>query len=317
MPWTIIEQLKDHIGIVFSFISALLWAFNGLASSIATKTYSTTFVAFVCSLSYIFAPFFIRWENTEHYNSVDTVIVIFVGTFEICSVYLSLLALSLAPLGNTIAIIFSKAILCVLLSTIFLNEDLFIIDILLILANIGGLIFIAKPHFIFGHDVDDDDESDHNLIGAVAALGAAISASFTFILVRKLVERDTYDPYVILLLKSIVGFGLFGLELSINSTPFMNIPSGYDWLQLVFVCTTGVGACATAYLALQTEGAGTVAVISTLQVGISYVLQVAFTDETVSLLSILGAVLILFAPFWYGIRETLRKDSNESLLNSD
>lgn len=308
MARSVKSVLINHRGVFFATMSAILWAINNLVVHIVTKSVSSWFVAFVSSLSYIFAPFFIRWENAHDYDCTDMITVLLTGLFESGSMYLCIWSLSLTSIGNVASINFSKTILCAVMSKIFLNEDIFLIDAILLLANIGGLLCIAKPSLLFGTVFEGDDgDSDQNVIGAIAAFVGAIGAAATFILARILVERGSYDPFVIFLVKSMIGYGLFSLELSVDRSTFKDHSSDATvCFHFALACSSGVGACVLAYLALQTEGASTVAVLATLQVGIAYFLQVMFTDEGLNLLSMVGAVLILLAPFWYGIRSILK-----------
>lgn len=296
-------------GVAFAALSGIMWAINGLVAKLITRVVSPWLIAFACSLSNLFFIPWMEWDMSKRYDVIDNVLIILAGLCDAFSLFLAINAYSLTSVGNASAIIFSRPVYCALLSRIYLQEKCAISDFFLLIGNFIGLILITKPVSIF---VDDTELSSSDMIGSLAALGGALSGSVAFTSARKLVERELYDPFTVILVKSIIGFVLFGLALCIDLASRQHMHVRSDWLYLFTICFTGVCACVLGYVALKTEKSSTVCAISTIQVVVSYFLQAVFTDDDIDVMTAIGAVLILSAPVWYAVQKFQNHESLET-----
>lgn len=304
------QVVYNQRGVIFATLSSVMWAMNGLGAKIITKAVSPWIIAYACCLSYLLFIPWLKWENMTRYVMFDNIFMILAGLCDVISLYLATVAFSLTSVGNASAIIFSKPVFCALLSSFVLKEKFAACDCFIVIVNVIGVLLITNPFSICLDNAGFRRDSYH-VLGSISALGAAVSGSVAFISVRKLVYRDTYDPFLVLLAKCIIGFVTFSVVLSFEFTSRDHMQNPSDWGCLLAVCFTGVCACVLVYAALQTETASTVCAISTAQVVISYLLQVVFTDDVIDFISVLGAVLILSAPLWYAVQGILQRSDDE------
>ncbi|PIK44376.1 hypothetical protein BSL78_18770 [Apostichopus japonicus] len=287
-------------GIALAFISSIIWAFNSLGSHISTQTVSTWTLCFVNSLLYLPSLFFIHWENSDRYRPSDGLLILLAGISDSASMWFASLGFSFTSIGNASAIIFSKPLFCLILSRIFLKEGLVLHDIGITVTNFIGVVLISKPRFVFGYYVTDVD--DLELWGSLAALMSAVSGACVFLCIRKLVEKNVYDPALVMVAKAVVGYVFYGLLMFLNINSHSHMKTASNWFCVISTCLAAVIACVLVYLALKCENASVVALVGTAEVALSYVLQVVFMEDKLEPTAIVGAFLIAITPVWSAIR---------------
>lgn len=98
-------------------------------------------------------------------------------------VYLSITALKLISLGDSITILLSAPIYTSIFARIFLKERLTLVNVLFVLMSLAGVVLVARPPFLFGSNEAYDVKK---LIGAAQSMVAALSFSVSCIVMRKL-----------------------------------------------------------------------------------------------------------------------------------
>lgn len=300
MASNLYQAVYAQRGIALTFLASIIWSLNSLGTKFSTKTVSPWTLCFVNSLLYLPSLFFIQWESSHRYHLSDGLLILFTGVFDSLSLCFATLGLTYTAIGNACALIFSKPLLCVILAKLFLNESLVVYDIGLVVINFLGVVLIFKPPLLFGNTFTDVE-----LLGSVAALVSAVCGAFVLLFIRKLVARDAYDPALLLLVKGIVGHVFYGFLIFTNITSQDHMKTPLDWSFVILTCLAAVVACTLTYLALKSEDASVVALVTTAEVVWSYLLQVVFTDDRLEPSVAVGAVLIMIAPVFLAVRGIL------------
>jgi len=156
-------------------------------------------------------------------------------------------------------------------------------------VGIGGILCVTRPTFLGFHG-----EGTMEPIAAALALGAAMVGGLAFVVIRHLREVD-----VLVLLSSTFGAqALFGFAASwfvcgvFSSTPRFSF-SVSETLGMVTVGTTAFFGQQAMTLGAQRERAAVASAIRTLDVPLSYMVQInLFRQERLSILGVLGSALV-------------------------
>ncbi|KAJ8028918.1 Solute carrier family 35 member G1 [Holothuria leucospilota] len=204
------------------------------------------------------------------------------------------IAYSLAPVGDVSAIVNNTPLLSGILARIFLKERLTVYDIILTVVSMAGVVLVTKPEFIFGKS--DQEGSGTHFIGALWAIAALICLSFLSVVTRKLRSNDSSNASILTLI-----FGLVALPASAILNTFLGgwtLPVNIsEILSLIAVGFVGFLAPHTFNLALKSIKTVSGAVVSTLIIVISYLLQFLVFKTYPDIVSGTGVVLILSATF--------------------
>ena len=94
-------------------------------------------------------------------------------------------AIRALPLGDASAIFFSSPVFVMLIACMYLKEPCGFIQIVQILLTISGVIFVARPEFIFvGSEMIDID-------GLIFAIASSLATGSSFVAMRKLQKTPT------------------------------------------------------------------------------------------------------------------------------
>ncbi|KAJ3129378.1 hypothetical protein HK098_001479 [Nowakowskiella sp. JEL0407] len=213
-------------------------------------------------------------------------------------------ALTLMSLGDATVVGFLSPTLTGFLAFILLGERWNLIDAGASIFSLLGVVFIARPAFLFGDrssnntvpsTKSDLESNDHSLGVTFSLLGAAFS-SFAFIALRSLSRR-------ISILHSVSSLSYVGMSLSLLSWPILSIFTSYPqkwlfpltsatyfWLFIVGLC--GFFGQLLVSRAVQLETAAKAATISYTQVLFAFVFEWAYFKSVPNLWSLAGAFVI-------------------------
>lgn len=213
-----------------------------------------------------------------------------IGALALICVYYSVTTL---PLAEATVLQYLHPMFTAVLALFFLKERLHLPTVICILLSFIGLLFIARPGFLFGQA-----ESGYPLISIIAAILGALGSAIAYVIVRKLAQSD--DPSVI-----IFYFPLIALPFSVIllGDQFV-LPKSWEWFGLLMVGVfTQVGQIGLTK-AMQTETAGRATAFSYLQVIFSVALGwVVFSEFPIMWTWIGGGLILLGALinlFWKG-----------------
>ncbi|CAM1303845.1 Uncharacterised protein at_DN2006 [Pycnogonum litorale] len=168
-----------------------------------------------------------------------------------------------------------------------------------------GIVIACQPSFIFGQDLESKVNPTARTIGSALALAGAMLMALVTCLSRKIRHVESS---IIVYLQGLggvmVGFigGLASCQLymSENLTP----------VQIIALVSTSVCGYTARYLfifSVQTEDATLVAVLQTLEIPFSFVLQLVMLDTYPNMLSVLGAIIVMVGAALLSWKENVKK----------
>ncbi|MFO8175343.1 MAG: DMT family transporter [Longimicrobiales bacterium] len=192
------------------------------------------------------------------------------------------------PLAETTVIHFTNPVFTALLAAVFLGELLRWREVGLTLLALGGVLFIARPGFLFGR------ASGLDPVGvSVALLGAVLSAG-AYVTARRLTR--TNDPLVIVFV-----FAVVTVAGSVPATlPVFVMPVGAEWLLLLGVGVATQGGQVFVTRALQMEKAGRAMAVGYLQIVFAAVWGFLWFSEIPDAWTAVGALVIVISTFLLG-----------------
>ncbi|KAJ1570142.1 hypothetical protein HK096_001157 [Nowakowskiella sp. JEL0078] len=217
-------------------------------------------------------------------------------------------ALTFLTLGDSTVVGFLSPTLTGFLAFIILREKWNLIDACASIFSLLGVVFIARPPFIFGDSgnsetneekvflLQSDKEYNPHTLGVIFALMGAVFNSFAFIALRGLSRK-------ISILHSVSSLSYVGMILSLMSWPilyfftpypqhwvFPIMPETYFWLLVLGIC--GFMGQLLVSRAVQLETAAKAATISYTQVLFAFLLEWLYFKTIPSLWSLVGAIVI-------------------------
>jgi drug/metabolite transporter (DMT)-like permease len=185
------------------------------------------------------------------------------------------------PLADATVIMYSNPVFTGILAAIFLGESLSKVEVAGVFSSVVGVVLIAQPSFVFG------GESRLDLLNVTIAMGGAIFAAISYVIVREL--RRTEQPMVV-----VFYFPLIATPASIPfAVPDAVLPSWYELGLLLAIGVVTHIAQVTMTKGLHLEKAGRATAVSYLQIVFAFILGMLFFDEFPNALSVAGAVLIV------------------------
>ncbi|KAK2503772.1 hypothetical protein MC885_016468 [Smutsia gigantea] len=204
-------------------------------------------------------------------------------------------------LTDTIVITFSCPVFTSIFACIFLKEKYSPWDALFTAFTITGVVLIVRPPFLFGSSTAgmDADYSVH-LQGTSAALGHALFAAMTLVILRKMGKSVDYFLsiwyYVILgLIESIIVLFVLGEW----RLPYC----GLDRLFLILIGLFGLGGQVFITKAIQIEKAGPVALMRTMDVVFAFIFQIIFFNDVPTWWTVGGGLCVVASSAGAAIRK--------------
>lgn len=201
------------------------------------------------------------------------------GFIGLCCFYYALTRL---PLGEVTVIQYTNPMLTAFVASIWLKERLGKAEVLGVLGSLVGVVLIARPSFLFGGAA-----SDFAPLALAAACAGALVSSFAYTTVRAL-SGKAHAMVVVFY------FPLIATPIALPaSLPYLKVPTWQEWLILLGVGLTTQIAQVYMTRGLHLEKAGRAMSVTYLQIVFAFMWGVLLFEEVPSLLSCLGAVMIL------------------------
>ena len=277
-----------YIGLFMALLSSLLFS---LSSVVMKKMEAFSFGEFAMTqniallvltippLAYCKAP--VLPKNNKLYLFLRSI-------FGVASYFFLFHAFMHLPLGDATVILSSTPVFVTIFGRIFLQEPCDLPRAFVILLTTVGLVLVAQPPFLFG---DASNGETLQWKGVASALACNIIGSSIYILLRVLQDIHVLT---ILLSTSIVGFAI-----TVPIVYFVGFSSAFlRWENIWKISGMSVLIFSTQLLktkALQLEEAGPVAILSSSNVAFSFLLQYLLFGEDLSIMSLIGAGIILVA----------------------
>lgn len=202
--------------------------------------------------------------------------------------YIAYTAYTYIPLMDAQTLFNVQAIFVAIIASIFLKEQIGILDITAISVSFTGIILVCQPSFIFGNTSHAVSPS-LRLIGTGFGLLCAFCQGTTGVLCRYL---KSMKFYVFTFLLSCGGV-LFSLVVTLALEEDMPYPTGKQFGQLIAI---GILACiskGTLTLAFQYDDATPVTMVQSLEIVFAYFFQWLFFGQRPKYLETIGAVLVM------------------------
>ncbi|XP_058451308.1 solute carrier family 35 member G1 [Malaya genurostris] len=214
----------------------------------------------------------------------------FVGT---TGLMLSFYAFRHMPLADASVIIFSTPVFVAIFARLFLRESCGMFNVLTIFLTLIGVVLITRPPFLFGYGVhnvaDEQVVSNYDVWGPVAALSSTLFGANAYVLLRAL--KGLHFSVIM------TNFGAFALIYTLIVCYYLGALCwplcGSDRLLVIALALFSFGGQILLTLALQYEQAGPVAVARSADIVFAFIWQIMFFEETPSVYSILGALLVV------------------------
>lgn len=194
------------------------------------------------------------------------------------------------------------------------------INIGLICLTLAGVVLIARPSFLFGAGMDDEEAETSKLIGTVMALLSSVITALANIIMRKL--KNVPAPVVVtwfsissflFSMVGIIGAKLFLPQETTITIRVIDFESEFFFLVLNSLC--GVFAQFFITLSLKVEEASTISLARSVDILLSFVFQALFLKhEPIYWTSIVGALIIAVGVTGSALnklREKRRQENNE------
>lgn len=297
-------------GLLFSFIAGLFFLADGLIIQISSVA-SIDLIFWICAVQLIVLFPIIHYRHHNEYENSD----IFgplnkkgrplkfmllsargfcggFGTLLICESY------KLLPIGDVKACAQTGIIWATLISWVWNRDKPHWLDLVAIPVTIVGVVFFAKPPFIFGGGNYDSSA----IKGLLFVLSSSFIKSWSMCIIRKMGKSVHYSI-------SILYFALNGLIISGIFITFRGnfvVPCKNE-LILIFYCGINSILGQVFYtLALQREQPGRVKIVRSSEIVIAYLCQIFLFGTYPNLYSILGAILITASALAVVIRKLVK-----------
>lgn len=211
-------------------------------------------------------------------------------------------AMSKMVLTDAVVIIMTSPIFTFFLGAIFLKEKINRVDLLAGITSFLGVMFVTRPAFLFPSDTDTKEAPP---LAIYCAIGGSVTSAVVYILLRRLSKVDCLVAihyfFAFGTCTSIMTLLILGVSITVPLEPlflFALFGSGFfSFIGQIFV-TKG----------FQLEQAGIASVMRYFDVVFIVVMDVLVLGETVSLLSLLGAGIIMAGVSMIVLRRAREKE---------
>ncbi|KAI1290284.1 Solute carrier family 35 member G1 [Halotydeus destructor] len=217
-------------------------------------------------------------------------------------------SLHLLPIGDSSAIALSSPVYASIFACILVGEACGILDVVIIAITLSGVLLIAQPSFIFGHQ-DSPIDANARTQGTILAFISSIAMAFTFVMMRKLKKTPAkviiaWFSIISIILGTIVLIGAKAVD------PLIRLPNQFTLEEVLLLLGTGLcGVCGQFCLtnALKVEGAAIVSLARTVDIVVAFIYQVTFLAEPITATSLAGAAIVMLGVAISGTRKILQE----------
>ncbi|KAM4636940.1 solute carrier family 35 member G1 [Discoglossus pictus] len=280
------------LGLFYTILSALFFSSSSLLVKKIEDLHSVQISAIRCVFQMLFVLPGLIYYKVGFLGPKDQRIYLFLRGFLGSSAMILLYyAVQSMPLADATVITFSSPAFTCIFACIFLKEKCSIWDIIFMLFTITGVVLIARPPFIFGSRFDGlEEDYTGRLKGTIAAVGCAVGAALTIVVLRKMGKSVHY--FLSIWYYAIIG--LIECVIALSVLGEWNLPScGKDRWLLVCIGLLGLGGQTFLVKALQIEKAGPVSIMRTMDVVFAFIFQALFLNHTPTWWTVGGALCIV------------------------
>ncbi|XP_071844037.1 solute carrier family 35 member G1-like [Apostichopus japonicus] len=286
---------RDRRGLLIAALAAFFYSAKSMFIDVLTITVDPfQAVVMVMPMMFIVSFSVLAIKRIPPPKTVRQYVWLFLGGCAVSS-YLSTFSFSLSYLevADSVTILYASLIFVGVVSWIILKEKLLIIDFIFALISFAGVIFISRPHFIFGNKKDDTTEDQTKLlIGVGFALAAAFSVSMSFTIFRKHSQLGI-QTFMSVFCSAVVG--TITNALICTALGRWQSPSLQEWLLATAAGFCYISAQGSLFISLSMETATFVNIVMTIEIVFAFIWQFWFLSVSPSWTSYVGATLVIIA----------------------
>ncbi|XP_003255287.1 solute carrier family 35 member G1 isoform X1 [Nomascus leucogenys] len=290
------------LGLFYTLLSAFLFSLSSLFVKKVQDVHAVEISAFRCVFQMLVVIPCLIYRKTGFIGPKgQRIFLILRGVLGSTAMMLIYYAYQTMSLADATVITFSSPVFTSIFAWICLKEKYSPWDALFTVFTITGVILIVRPPFLFGSDTSGMEESySGHLKGTFAAIGSAVFAASTLVILRKMGKSVDYFLsiwyYVVLgLVESVIILSVLGEW----SLPYC----GLDRLFLIFIGLFGLGGQIFITKALQIEKAGPVAIMKTMDVVFAFIFQIIFFNNVPTWWTVGGALCVVASNVGAAIRK--------------
>ena len=299
-------------GLTLVFVSGLIFSVMSLMVHLLGPVYDATLIAFFRFIMQgLLATAAVLYKRDPNgllgmpENRKYLISRAIFGTGGMISFYYTLGKL---PMGDSVSIMFSNPVFTALLAWLLLGERFHCTEAIATALCFVGVVFIAKPVFLFGSQGDDtlpgagshdgrllgdgdetDSDSTNRVVAVVIGIFGAISAALAFLSVRQMGRKE--DPNVMAVYFAAIGL-VASAALGLGRGAWVMPNWGSDGAQLALIGVMGFFGQWFLNRGMQLERAGPASLMRNIDVVLAFVYQVTLLGEPINGWSIAGALLI-------------------------
>jgi len=278
------------IGIILGIIAALILSVGSLMVKLAESVPSIEVTFMRLTFQMVFSlPAMIFFKDKFIYPWKQSRFLLLRGISGTTAMNLMNYAVKHMPLADARVIFYTSPVFTAILGRIFLKESVSKFDVLAMILSIGGVVLIGRPTFLFG-SLGKNSGSKQVWVPTLLAVGAAIGSAASTVLTRKMSQE--VGPRVVVFYFAVLGSIISFVGSLISGFKYPDCGT-YDSIYMLAIGVLGYFALVVRSKALAMEKASVVALVSTIGIAFSFILQLVALDVVPNNMSIGGAILVL------------------------
>ncbi|KAJ8050959.1 Solute carrier family 35 member G1 [Holothuria leucospilota] len=285
--------LRRRRGLLLASLPPLLFSVQSLLIDVLTETLDSFQVVFmhvpilmICCTVLVIYKGVRPSRDYKHY-----LWLLGSGTCQAGNTCFLALAVTYMAVGDTVTIMYTALIQVGFYSWLILKEPVRLFDSVFAILAFGGVIFIARPPFIFRIG-GGTPSYDIPLPGVIIALAGSCTIAFFVVFNRKLSKLGVNSFFCLFFNATSVVLLSGAMSFILNR---WRCPTMQEWLYALLAGVCYVFAHITLFYALKFEIATLVTVVSTTEIVYAYLWQLIFLRMPPVWTSYVGAILIFVA----------------------
>ncbi|CAM1302055.1 Uncharacterised protein g3145 [Pycnogonum litorale] len=297
-----------RIGIWFAVLGALLFSVSEACAKLIANDVTAEVIISVRHIlhGFVTVPFLLRVSGEVYRTGLSSWIYAIAGGLAAgLTSYTANYSYHYIPLLDSFVLLNSQPVFAAAIAFVWLKEKLTLYDIGIMTLTMVGVVIACQPTFIFGYNFGSEISPTARTIGSALGLAGAVSSALVTCFSRKIRYVDSsIIVYLQGLAGVIIGFvgGLASSQLYISETL-----TPVQIMALVSTSVFGYIARTSFTISVQTEDATLVAVLQTLEIPFSFLLQMVILDTYPNSLSTLGAIIVMVGTALLSWKENVKK----------
>ena len=278
------------LGIILAIIAALIFSVSALMVKLAESVPSIEVTFMRLTSQMVFSlPAMIFFKDKFFHPWKQTRFLLLRGISGTTAMTLMIYAVKHMPLADARVIFYTSPVFTAILGRMFLKESVSKFDVLAMILSIGGVVLIGKPKFLFG-SLGENSGSQQVLVPTLFAVASAFGFATSTVLTRKMSQE--VGPRVVVFYFAVVGTVISFVGSLISGFKYPDCGT-YDSIYMLATGALGYFGQVVRSKALSMDKASVIAVVGTIGIGFSFILQLVVLDVVPNSLTIGGAILIL------------------------